>query len=76
MVKAFIFVFWVSFIAPDGEPLSIQSQFTFVNEEDCRKVEFLTTNKHEVGQCDWEWTIQKDNLHSNNLGRLLNQEES
>ena len=71
MIKAYIFTFWVFVISPEGEPLDVKAHFTYLSEEECRKVEFLTTNKHEAGQCEQEYTINTDNNANNNKRKIL-----
>ena len=71
MIKAYLFTFWVFVISPEGEPLDVKAHFSFPTEEGCRKVEFLTTNTHEAGQCEQEYTINTDNNAQNNKRKIL-----
>ena len=71
MIKAYLFTFWVFVISPEGEPLDVKAHFSFPTEEGCRKVEFLTTNTHEAGQCEQKYTINTDNNAESNKRKLL-----
>jgi len=70
MIQAYIFTFWVFVISPEGETMDVKAHFSYLSEEDCRKVEFLTTNTHEIGQCELEYTINTDNNAENNKKRI------
>ena len=70
MIKAYIFTFWVFVISPEGEQLDVKAHFSYLSEEECRKVEFLTTNTHEAGQCEQKYTINTDNNAESNKKKI------
>ena len=70
MIKAYLFTFWVFVISSGGEQMDVKAHFSYLSEEECRKVEFLTTNRHDHGQCRLEYTINTDNDAQNNKKRL------
>ena len=70
MIKAYLFTFWVFVISPEGEQLDVKAHFSYLSEEECRKVEFLTTNTHEAGQCELKYTINTDNNAESNKKKI------
>ena len=76
MIKAYLFTFWVFVISPEGEQLDVKAHFSYLSEEECRRVEFLTINKNEPGQCEQEYTINTDNNAESNKKKLSEERSS